>query len=61
MNFPVIMLGELQDTEIDLDVMFNIAKFCGGSSGAAMQKHTDIIIFIHAVFIVYANNVLIHK
>lgn len=40
MNFPVIMLGEPQDTEIDLDVMFNTRKFWGGSSGAAINNET---------------------
>lgn len=40
-NFPVIMLGEFQDTEINLDVMLNIEKFCGGSSGAETHRIND--------------------
>lgn len=39
MNFPVIMLGEFQETEIDLDVIFSMKKFCGGSSGA--ETHSN--------------------
>lgn len=39
-------MGELQDTEIDLEVIFCIEKFCGGSSGAETQRK---MIFIHAV------------
>lgn len=39
------MLGEFQDTEIDLDVIFSTEKFCGGSSGAAIHKHTEMLFF----------------
>lgn len=41
-----MIFGEFQDTVIDLDVIFNIEKFCGGSSGAAIHKYTQILIFI---------------
>lgn len=37
------MLGGLQDTENDRDVMLNTEKFCGGSSGAAQA---GIFVFI---------------
>lgn len=40
-NFPVIMLGEFQDTEINLDVVLNIEKFRGGSSGAETHRIND--------------------
>lgn len=40
------MLGEFQDTEIDLEVIFCIEKFCGGSSGAETQRK---MILIHAL------------
>lgn len=40
-NFPVIMLGVFQDTEINLDVIFNMEKFCGGSSGAETHRNID--------------------
>ncbi len=33
----MIILGEFHDTEIDLDVIFIMEKFCGGSSGAETQ------------------------
>lgn len=46
MNFPVMMFGELQDTEMDLEVMLNTKKLCGGSSGA--ERHRQLC-FIHAV------------
>lgn len=32
------MLGELQDTEMTRDVIFNISKVCGGSSGAVRTQ-----------------------
>lgn len=35
-----MMLGEFQDTEMDRDVIFNISKFCGGSSGAGAHRAT---------------------
>lgn len=46
MNFPVMFLGVFQDTVIDLDVIFSVEKFCGGSSGAAIHKHTQTMIYM---------------
>lgn len=37
-----MMLGEFQDTDTDLDVIFDMKKFCGGSSGAEKQSNNNM-------------------
>jgi len=48
-----MMLGELQDTDIDLDVIFNTTKFVGESSGAA---EIEIKMFLNVANIEYPTN-----
>lgn len=40
-----MMLGEFQDTDINLDVIFNTEKFCGGSSGAGTHREKEHLLY----------------
>lgn len=39
------MLGEFQDTDSNLDVIFNTEKFCGGSSGAGTHRKKEHLFY----------------